>query len=232
MLLFDYLVADWVCFFGREFVVDFFQTWRQYLSLFSSTHVLLLDWCLESRVIFVIVLIIFSLLHFITKFFKSCLLWPFSTNISIKQFSSSLIYFSEHIECALWRNTLEYTLNTLLMMLRSMHDVGLICMLVMVLVMLMPKQFKDFFSFSYSMVYWIAGSCLFKISWKVFSWCFDVKWAWLSSTYRLNVYCCICIVRASVITLCCRCCKWLSDNTTISVTPMGPAFSNNLILFS
>ena len=174
MLLVDYLVADWVCFFGREFVVDFFQTWKQYLSLFSSTHVLLLDWCLESRVIFVIVLIIFFLLHFITKFFKSCLLWSFSTNISIKQFSSSLIYFSQHIECALWRNTLEYTLNTLLMMLGSMHDVGLICMLVMaflrctlnsylllmVLVMLMSKKFKDLFSFSYSMVHWIAGKCL------------------------------------------------------------------------
>ena len=124
----------------------------------------------------------------------------FTTNISIKNFSSFLIYFLEHIECALWRKPL----NTLLMMLGSMHDVGLICMLVMaflrctlnsylllmVLVMLMSKKFKDLFSFSYSMMYWIAGSCLFKIFWKMFAWCFDVKRAWLSSTYRLNVFGC------------------------------------------
>ena len=35
---------------------------------------------------------------------------------------------------------------------------------VMVLVMLTCKKIKDLFSFSYSMVYWTAGSCLFKIS--------------------------------------------------------------------
>ena len=68
-------------------------------------------------------------------------------------------------------------------------------LLLMVLVILISKKIKDLFSFSYSMVYWIAGSCLFKISWKVFAWCFDVKWAWLSSTYRLNVFGCICLLR-------------------------------------
>ena len=142
---------------------------------------------------------------------------PFQSNISIKNVSPSLIYFSEHIKCALWRKPL----NTLLMALGSMHDVGLICMLVMpflrctlnscwllmVLVILISKKFKDLFSFSYSMVYWIAGTCLFKISWKVFAWCFDGKQAWLSSTYRLNVFGCICIVRASAIVLRSRCCK-------------------------
>ena len=45
-------------------------------------------------------LLLFLLLCFITNFFKSCLLWPFSTKISSKKFSSSLIHFSEHIECA------------------------------------------------------------------------------------------------------------------------------------
>ena len=37
--------------FFREFVVDFFPTWRQYLSLFSWTQVLCLNWCLESNLI-------------------------------------------------------------------------------------------------------------------------------------------------------------------------------------
>ena len=84
ILLVEYLVAVWACFI---------------VSIFS--------------VIFVLFLLFFSLLYFMTKFFKSCLLWPFSTNISIKNVSASLIYFSEHIEWALWRKPL----NTFLMML-------------------------------------------------------------------------------------------------------------------
>ena len=64
------------------------------------------------------------------------------------------------------------------MVLGSMHDVGLIWMLVMaflrctlnsylllmVLVILISKKIKDLFPLSYSMVHWIAGSCLFRIS--------------------------------------------------------------------
>ena len=125
--------------------------------------------------------------------------------------------FSKHIEFALWRKSL----STLLMLLGSMHIVGLICMLVMgflrctlnsylssmELVMLMSKKFKDLFSFSYSMVYWIAVSYLFKISWKVLARCFDVKLAWLWFTYRLNVFGCICTVRNLAMALCSRCCK-------------------------
>ena len=39
-------------------------------------------------------------------------------------------------------------------------------------------------------------------------------------------------VRALAIDLCYRCCKYLSDSTSVSDKPMGPAFSNDLILFS
>ena len=138
------------------------------------------------------------------------------------------------------------TFKYILMVLGSMHGVGFICMLVMaflrftlnsyllvmVLATLISKKFKDLFLFSYSVVYWIAGSCLFRISWKVFPWCFDGKRAWLSSTYYLNVFGRMNIVRASAIALRSRSCKKLSENTTISDKPKGPAFSNNLILFS
>ena len=159
----------------------------------------------------VIFIILLFLLYCTTKLFKSCLLWVFSTNISIKNFSSFLICFSKHIECALWKKPL----NTLLVVLGSKHDVGLICMLVMaflqctlnsylllmVLVILISKKFKDLFPFSHSLVYWIAGPFLFRISWKMFDWCFHGKRAWLSSTCRLNVFGCMCIVRASAIAL-------------------------------
>ena len=56
------------------------------------------------------------------------------------------------------------------MVLGSMHDVGLICTLVMaflqctlnsVIVILISKKFKDLMVIS--MVYWIAGSYLFRI---------------------------------------------------------------------
>ena len=136
----DYLVEVLVYFFGGEFVVDFFPTWRKYLYLFSWIHVLFSSRCLESKVIYLdlyglnfyvlfswLLLLFFLLFYSVTKFFKSCLLWPFSTNISIKTFSSFLIYFSDHIECALWRTPL----NTLLRMLRSKYDVPLVGMLVM-----------------------------------------------------------------------------------------------------
>ena len=135
------------------------------------------------------------------------------------------------------KKTFEYTL----MVLVPMHDVGLIWMfviafleytlnsylLLLVLVILKSKKFKDLFPSSYCMVYRIAGSCLFRIPWKVFVWCFDGERAWLWSAYCLNVFGCMCIVRASALVLRCRCCKYLSDNTTISDTPMGPAFSND-----
>ena len=185
----------------------------------------------------------FSWLCSITKFSKSCLLWPFYTNISTEKFSSSLICFSQHIECALWRKPL----NTRFMVLGSMYDVGLIFMLVMaflrctlnsylllmvLLVIIISKKIKDLFLFSYYMVYWIAVSCLRRISWKAFAWYFAGKWAWFSCTHHLNVFDFMCIARSSAIALSSRCCKWLSDNSTVSDKPMWPAFSNNLILFS
>ena len=128
ILLVDYLVVVLVCSFDRQFRADFFPTWKQYLSQFFWFHVLFLDWCLESQVTtseFYILdfqflflwlsLLFFLLLYFITKFFQCCLLWPFSTNILIKNCSCSLIYFLEHIECAMWRKSF----NTILMMLGS-----------------------------------------------------------------------------------------------------------------
>ena len=41
-------------------------------------------------------------------------------------------------------------------------------LLLMVLVILISNKFEDLFLFSYSMVYWIAGSSLFRIYWKVY----------------------------------------------------------------
>ena len=73
------------------------------------------------------------------------------------------------------KETFEYTFHDVTVDARCWFDVYvgngffLRCtlnsyLLFMVLVMLMLKKLKDLFSFSYSMVYWIAGSCLFKIS--------------------------------------------------------------------
>ena len=69
------------------------------------------------------------------------------------------------------KETFEYTFDDVRMDARCWFDIMLIMeflrctlisyLLLMVLVMLMSKKFKDLFSFSYSMVYWIAGSCLF-----------------------------------------------------------------------
>ena len=77
LLLVDYLVVVLVCSFDREFVVNFLPTWRQYLSLFSWTHVLFLDWCLESKVtsldfmvsIFIFFFVVVLLMLFIVVFY-------------------------------------------------------------------------------------------------------------------------------------------------------------------
>ena len=123
-------------FFWQRICCRFFPEMKAISFPFSLTHVLLLDCCLESKVISLDL----HSLDFVCCFrgclyysFYCCILslsfskvvslWPFSSNISIKNIS--LIYFSEHMKCALWKKPL----NTLLM-LGSMH-VSLICMLVM-----------------------------------------------------------------------------------------------------
>ena len=50
--LVDYLVVVLVYSFDREFALDFSTTWRKYLPLFTWIHVLILDWCLESKAIY------------------------------------------------------------------------------------------------------------------------------------------------------------------------------------
>ena len=52
ILLVDYLLVVLVYSSDKEFAVDFFPRWRQYLSLFFWIHFSFLDWCLESKVIY------------------------------------------------------------------------------------------------------------------------------------------------------------------------------------
>ena len=142
----------------------------------------------------------FLSLYFITKFFKSCFLGPFSTNISIEKFSSFLNYFSKHIECALWRKPL----NTFSMAWGSMYVFLFVVNGVSNINIQEIQRFISVF-----ILYGVLDSWfLFVwISWKVFTLSFYEKRAWLSSTYRLNVFNCMCIARASAIALRSRWCK-------------------------
>ena len=113
ILLVDYLVVVWVCFFLTENLLQIFPNVKAIsVPIFLNSHFifgLMLGiqgnffrflYSQFSVLFSWLFLLFFLLLCFITNFFKSCLLWPFSTKISSKKFSSSLIHFSEHIECA------------------------------------------------------------------------------------------------------------------------------------
>ena len=93
----------------------------------------------------------------------------------------SLIYFSGYIVWARCKKPLK----TLLLILVSTHEFGLICMfviayfrctlnsfflLVALLVMLMSRKFSECLWSSNSTVYFIAGFCLFSISKNLFAW--------------------------------------------------------------
>ena len=168
------------------------------------------------------------------------MLRPFSTKILIKHFCFSLKYYSNHIECACWRKLLDALLMVKVNAWYSfdMHvcidifalQFEFIFLVNGVININIQQKLKIYFPL-YSMVYRIAGPCLFRTSWKVFPWCFNELWAWLLSAYRLNVFDCLCTVRALAIALRSRCCEYLSDNAIISDKPMVLAFPNNLILF-
>ena len=96
VLLVDYLVVILVYSFDKEFVADFFPTWRQYLSLFSWTHIFILDWCLESKVI--------SLdLHSldIRCYFRGCSYYSFYCCILLPSFSKVVWYDHSQWTCRL-----------------------------------------------------------------------------------------------------------------------------------
>ena len=166
---------------------------------------------------------------------------PFSMKILIKHFCSSLKYYSKHIEYACWRKLLD---ALLMVRVNAWYSIDMyVCIDIFavqfefiflvngVININIQKNLKIYFPLC-SMVYWIAGPFLFRTSWKVFPWCFDELWVWLLSAYRLNVFGCLCTVRALAIALRSWCCEYLSDNATISDKPMVLAFPNNLILFS
>ena len=102
-------------------------------------------------------------------------LCPFSTSMSTKNCVSSFIYVFGHTVGARCRKPLK----TLLFILGSIHEIGLMYMfviasfqctlnlyflLVVLLVMLMSKKSSECFWSSNSTVYFIAGSCLCSIS--------------------------------------------------------------------
>ena len=117
ILLVDYLVVVWACFFWQRVCCRFFPDMKTIsLPIFLNSRFLFgLMFRIHNNFFRFswLFLLFFLLLYFIIKFFKSCLVWPFSTNTSIENFYSSFICFSEHIECALWRKPLKALLIVL-----------------------------------------------------------------------------------------------------------------------
>ena len=100
--------------------------------------------------------------------------YPFSQNISVRYYISSLKYFSEQILVALARNPL----STLLVVPRDIQEFGLICTFVradfrwtsnsylpLLFSIFTSRKFKHVSSSSSSIVSWMCLFCLFKIFW-------------------------------------------------------------------
>ena len=104
MLLVYYLVVVWACFFWQRICRRFFPDVRLIsFPIFLNSHFIFgLMFGIHGnffRFWFSVLyswlfLLFFLLFYFITKFFKSCLSWPLSKNILIKNFPSSSFFFT------------------------------------------------------------------------------------------------------------------------------------------